>query len=203
LIHTHARNTLDTHMRRLLAQLELISAIPAANYDASHGSEEALGGSRPPGDYGYRTYAAWYGPPFHEKTPDNPGCLTDSEREECITAAQAELDHLRKGAPVDPSSMETHEAMRARMLVETEGWSLQAVVQSHWRMSTTMIRRARITAGRDAETGLPERHTEEPGEDLASRAKAMKKAGMSLRGIGMALGGLDQKQVQRFLKKVA
>lgn len=203
MIHSHVRNTLDTQMRRLLAQLELISAIPAATYDASHGSEEALGGGRPPGDYGYRVYAQWYGPPFAEATAEHPGCRNDQDREDCIQAATDELDHLRHGAKADPEQIETHEAMRARMLKETEGWSLQAVTQSHWRLSASMIRRYRTTAGRDAETGLPTRHDTEVGEDLASRAKAMKKAGMSLRGIGMALGGLDQKQVQRFLKKVA
>ena len=42
------------------------------------------------------------------------------------------------------------------MLEETEGWSLQAVAQSHWRMSVTIVRRLRVADGRNADTGLPE-----------------------------------------------
>lgn len=201
--HSHARNTLDTQMRRLLAQLELISAIPAVNYGASHGTDEHPGGKKPPGDSGYRVFAAWYGPPFHEPNTVHPGCATDQEREECIEAAQRELDHLRHGAKADPDSMETHEAMRARMLEETEGWSLQDVSSSHWRMSVTMVRRFRVADGRNAETGLPATPKTETGLDLGSRAREMKENGMSLRGIAMALGLNDKVQVQRLLRKAA
>lgn len=203
MVHTHARNTLDTEMRRLLAQLELISAIPACNYNATHGSDEHPGGKKPPGDSGYRTYAAWYGPPFHDVTHAHPGCRTDSEREDCIEAARRELEHLRHGTKADPETIETHEAMRARMLEETEGWSLQDVAQSHWRMSVSMVRRFRIADGRNAETG--KHHTPRPdlGQDLGSRAREMKENGMSLRGIAMALGLNDKQQVQRLLRKAA
>lgn len=192
----------DAQMRWLLAQLELISAIPAVNYGASHGTDEHPGGRKPPGDSGYRVYAAWYGPPFHESTPDHPGCRNDRERTECIEAAHIELEHLRRGKGVDRDSIETSEATRARMLTETEGWSLQDVAQSHWRMSTTIVRRLRLADGRNADTGKPAEPETESGDDLVSRAREMKQHGMSLRQIAMALN-VDKQQVQRFLRRVA
>lgn len=191
MVHTHARNTLDTAMRRLLAQLELISAIPASSYDSSHGTDDDPGGRRPPGDYGFAVYRDWY-----------LECTTDPEREDCISAAQRELDHLRKGTQADSTTLETHEQLRARMLEETEGWSLADVSQSQWRMSTTIVRRLRVAAGRSGDTGLPAQPENNQGLDLASRAREMKTHGMSLRGIALALG-VDKQQVQRFLRKVA
>lgn len=202
MVHTHARHGLDTQMRRILAQLELISAIPAVNYNATHGTDEHPGGRKPPGDIGYREFAAWYGPPFHERTPEHPGCVTDEQREDCITVAKETLEHLRKTTSIDASTLETHDQLRERMLVETEGWSPQSVSQSAWRMSVTIVRRLRVAAGRDAETGFVVVEQETPGLDLVSRAREMKGRGMSIRGIAMALG-CQPTQVVRYLKKVA
>lgn len=197
------RNSLDSSMRAILAQLELVSAIPAVNYDASHGTDDDPGGRKPPGDLGYAVYAAWYGLPFSAPTPQHPGCVTDRDREDCIGAARRELNHLRKGQHVLVDEVAALEDQRRRVLTETEGWSLQDVACSHWRMNMTLLRRLRVADGRDSESGRPVTSDPSTGEDLASRAKVMKQAGMSLRAIGMALGGLDQKQVQRFLKRVA
>jgi len=189
-------------MRAVLAQLELVSAVPAANPNPSTpGTDESKGGRRPPGDLGYTVYARWYGPPFHERTGQHPGCTTDQQRDECIAAARRELAHLRKAQPVDRSKIETVEQAQKRMLKETEGCTLQQVAESHWRMPPSVVRRLRVADGRDAETGLPVVEAGEP-QDLASRARAMKHRGMSIRQIAMALG-THNFQVQRMLRKAA
>lgn len=194
----------DREMRAILAQLELVSAIPAKNPNpGTAGTDEPKGGRRPPGDYGYSEYAAWYGAPLYEPTAQHPGCQNDHQRDECIAAAKRELKHLRKTQPGDKGKIESPEQTRRRMLKETEGWTLENVAQSHWRMSTTIMRRLRLADGRNADDGLP--FSDEPeGErhDLASRARAMKGRGMSLRQIGTVLG-VDKQQVQRYLKRVA
>jgi hypothetical protein len=194
------RHSLDNQMRALLAQLELISAIPAANYDTGHGTDDDPLGRRPPGDYGYRTFAEMYGPPFAE--PSNGCAVTNAEREDVIEHARRELAHLRKTAQRDPDTFETPDQTRKSLLAETAGWSLQDIATSHWKLSTTIVRRMRIADGRDAESGLYVELTDE-GLDLASRAREMKGAGMSVRAIGMALGGIHSYQVQRLLKRVA
>lgn len=185
-------------MRRVLIQLSLVSAIPAATYDRTAGSDDDPLGRRPPGDMGYDEYARWYGPPF----ADTPGCRTDREREDCIEAAQDELAHLRRGEQADPDGIETHDQTRIRMLKETEGCSPQEVAQSSWRVSVTILRRARITAGRDPETGKPVQHDTEVGQDLASRARQLKDQGLSLRQIALVLG-VHKFQVQRLLSRAA
>jgi hypothetical protein len=182
----------------------MISAIPAVNHNAVGSSEDDPLGRRPPGDMGYTTYARRYGPPFHECDPScehRESAITNAEREDVITAARAELKHLRKTTHVAPESLETPEQTRAKLLDQTEGWSLQCVAQSHWRVSPSMMRKLRIADGRDAESGLPAFDEPEGGEDLASRARRMKDLGMSLRAIGMALGGLHKTQVVRLLAK--
>jgi len=197
-IHPRQLNPLDSRMRRVLIQLSLISAIPAATYDRTAGSDDDPLGRRPPGDYGYDEYARWYGPPF----ADSPGCATDREREDCIQAAEKELAHLRRHEPADLERVETHDQTRERMLRETEGWSLQDVAQSSWRVSVTIMRRARIAAGRDPETGLTVHHDDTPGIDLASRAQQLKQQGMSLRQIALVLS-VHKFQVQRLLNRAA
>lgn len=191
-------NPLDIRMRWVLAQLETISAIPAVNYNATHGTDEHPGGRKPPGDYGYRSFAEWYGPPFHESTPRS--CTTDGERESCVEAAQRELDHLRKGQSIilEP---EHPDHVRKRLLKETEGWSLQNVATSHWRIPPGMMRRYRVAAGLDAETGrIPE--LVDHGLDLASRAKVLNRQGMSQRQIAMILR-VSQPTVHRLISRVA
>lgn len=192
------REALDRQMRCVLAQLELVSAIPAVNYDASHGSEESMGGGRPPGDYGYRQFSDWYGPPF---APDTPGsCKNDQDREQCVKAAQAELEHLRKGQTIQLEP-EHPDHVRERLLRETEGWSLKNVATSHWRIAPGMMRRYRVAAGLDAETGrIPE--LIENGLDLASRARVLNRQGMSQRQIAMILR-VSQPTVHRLIRKAA
>lgn len=190
----------DREMRALLAQLQLISAIPAQNLNSSPSSDDSPLGRRPPGDDGYLLYARWYGPPFFTPTPEFPGCTTDDERLQCITAARSELQHLRRATHIEIT--ETPEQTREQLLAETEGWSPQAVSQSHWRLSTTVLRRIRIAAGRDAETGRIVEPDIRDGKDLASRARAMNRNGMSQRQIAFALG-VHKTQVARFLKRVA
>jgi hypothetical protein len=185
-------------MRWVLAQLETISTIPSVNYNATHSTDEHPGGRKPPGDYGYRTYAEWYGPPFHEQTPAS--CRSDRDRETCVAAAEKELKHLRKGESVE-TEPEPPEETRLRLLEETEGWSLQDVARSHWRVNATVLRRLRVADGRDSEYGRPVELSN--GLDLASRAREMRDNGMTLRAITMALGLRDKVQVQRLLKKVA
>ena len=89
-IHPRQFNPLDSRMRRVLVQLSLISAIPAATYDRTAGSDDDPLGRRPPGDYGYDEYARWYGPPFSDQLPLHglPQCVTDRDREDCIQAAR-------------------------------------------------------------------------------------------------------------------
>lgn len=182
--------------------LELISAIPAKNFDTSHSTDDDPLGRRPPGDYGYRTFAEWYGLPFSEPSGEHPGCVTNAEREDCINAARRELAHLRKASRRDPETLESPEQTRRLMLKETEGWTLQQIATSHWRMSPSIMRRLRVADGRNAETGLIV--TEDPfgGEDLASRARQLKEQGMSRRQIAMALG-VHKFQVERFLRRAA
>lgn len=184
-------------MRRILAQLELISAVPATNLEATHGSDEDPLGTKPPGDYGYLVYARWYGPPFHEPTTEYPGCRTNTERTACLEAAESELEHLRK--TTRPVVMEAPDKAVADMLAETEGWSLEDVARSHWRTSPTMMRRLRVADGRDAETG---RFVTLSGENAVERAIELRQRGLSLRQIGMVLH-VDEKQVRRYLRKAA
>lgn len=194
------RQQLDHQMRLVLAQLELISTIPASNPNSNvPGSDESPGGRRPPGDYGYRSYAEWYGSPFAK----TPGCRGDQEREQCIKAARAELEHLRHGTRRSDESLEAPKDTRRKLLDETEGWSLQAVATSHWRTSPSMMRKLRVADGRDAETGYPVELSTDTGLDLASRARELKQSGMSVRQITMALGLKHSNQVQRLLKRAA
>lgn len=191
----------DREMRAILAQLQLVSAIPAQNLNSSPSSDDSPLGRRPPGDDGYLLYARWYGHPFFNPTPEFPGCATTDERIACISAARSELQHLRRTTRVEIT--ETPEQTREQLLAETEGWSPQAVSTSHWRISTTVLRRIRVAAGRDAETGRIVVHNEPAdGLDLASRARDMKRNGMSQRQIALALG-VHKTQVARFLSRVA
>lgn len=184
-------------MRSVLAQLELISAIPAAQPRSSAGTEHP-GGRRPPGDTGHTRYADWYGPPFHECH----GCEhTDEDRQEALEAAQAELKHLRHTSHVDPSQLETDEQRKARMLSETVNWTPEQVETSHWTYTRFQVRRYRLIDGRDSETGQPSRVVDDD-ETAPERAKQLAAKGMSSRQIALILGK-HQTQIQRYLKRAA
>lgn len=142
-------------MRQVLTELDLISHVPASDYEPrsrSRGGGPEQGGNRPPGDKGSTYFARAYGPPFHERSPKYPGCVTDSQRAHTIDSARREVAHLRgyesRPAPVEETAAEMDE----RIIHEGEGFPAEEVAV-RFRTGVRRVRRAREDAGREPAHG--------------------------------------------------
>lgn len=143
-------------MREVLADLELVSHVPASNYEPkgrSRGGGPEMGGNRPPGDKGATYFARAYGLPFSEPTPKYPGCIHDSQREHVIDNARRELAHLRGHTPRPNPREETAAELDARIVEEGEGFDAEEVAV-RFRTGVLRVRKARERAGREPKTGL-------------------------------------------------
>jgi hypothetical protein len=164
-----SRDELDRQMRAVLAQLETCSHAPAAVPGAIANSDEPPGGQRPPGDLGHTYFARDYGPPFHEASTRWPGAADDARRAAIIERARLELEHLRGHAAVERPEPETLEQLRARIIREGDGWTVEQVALA-MRCGERLVVEARKAAGREPEFGrVPE--TAEPTRERVSTGR--------------------------------
>jgi hypothetical protein len=194
------RAELDRQMRAVLAQLETCSHVPApSSSGGGSSSDEHPGGRRPPGDLGHTYWARWYGPPFHERSSAHPGARDDDNRVQIINAARQELEHLRGHAVRERTQSESLDQLRARIVKQGEGWTVEEVARA-MRCGERLVIEARKQAGREPTFG---RRVERPSEALARderrrRAEEMREKGMSYRAIGSLLG-VDGETIRRDL----
>jgi hypothetical protein len=149
------RVDLDRQMRAVLAQLETCSHVSAAPWGPtgrSPSSDEPQGGGRPPGDIGHTYYAREYGPPFHAASTRHPGAPDDAQRARIIDRARGELEHLRGQAELDRPEPESLEQLRARIVKQGEGWTVEKVALA-MRCGERLVLEARKAAGREPDYG--------------------------------------------------
>lgn len=180
------RDRLDQQMHQVLLELMLVSNGTTQSWNPSggpsgtqarpgqgHPEGRPAGGDQPPHDYYARQYD------LQE---------TDEGRREIIKDARNHLRFLA-GQYERNTTGETPEQHRARLLVETAGWSPEDVERSAWRTSAQLVRKWRTADGRWPETG----HKIEPAPgtqaDVDKRAECarMKQAGYTQRQVAMLL----------------
>jgi transposase-like protein len=185
----------DAAMRAVLQDLALVSQVGAARPAVGGaGSDEKLGGNRPPGDLGAEAYARQYGHPFHACTPrchHHGPAADDYDREKVLAAAKADLEQSRGHGLADRERPvgETPVEYRDRVLAETRGDSPAEVAQSRHAISQRTLRKWRRDAGRDTETGemLGSAPLPSSAVDRRHRARQMRAQGHSVRSIAMQL----------------
>lgn len=162
------RAEIDAAMREVLAQLSTCSHVPAAGYGPSGGSgtDEPLGGGRPPGDLGEAVFARAYGRPFHEPTPRHPGAKDDDARLRILGEATDELEAIRgNGASrVERPAGETDDERAKRIVRDGRGWPIREAAV-HFRVGESEVRKARLL-GRIEVDGIPRPLDVDTGEPL-------------------------------------
>ena len=200
---TYRRRELDREMRKVLAQLETCSHVPAAGWGPtgqSPSSDEHPGGRRPPGDLGHAYFAQRYGPPFAEATWAHAGAKSDDEREAILAEARDELAHIRDPAARDRPIGESVDDLRARIVREGVGWTVREVAQ-RMRCGERLVREARKAAGRDPDYGrIPE--PEADAEARRQRARELHSTGHTLAQIARLLD-VSRSTIERDLGKRA
>lgn len=212
------REALDAEMRVALAQLSICSHVPAAPWQPtgrSRSSDEPLGGNQPPGDLGEAKFARMYGPPFHEATPNHPGCTTDEGRRRVVSAAWEELKHIR-GQDERPVVVEDEDwwaKVNAEIVKYGEGFSVKEVA-IRFRCAERIVINARLAAGREPVLGkLPEseggrrrgaagKFEEVNAAARQARVRELDEKGLKLTQIAMILG-VSKTTVERDLGKRA
>jgi hypothetical protein len=121
---------------------------------------------------------------------------TDEGRERVLELAQEELKNIRV-SQADPAAEESHDDLKARIVQQGEGYTLDEVAR--WaRCLKRTVREARRDAGRDEEWGRPILN----GHELADRdAKIRELAGegMPARQIALRLRPVSYSTVLRVL----
>lgn len=172
---------LPTHVRLLLAELEMLPHGSTASWNPTGGGEGD--DPRPPG---------CGNPPHLELRARYLKAETDADRGEAVAAMKRTLREYR-GAGVDRSRVvgETRHDESLRILAEGEGFTPKEVAL-RFRCTPTRVRQLRLAADRDAELGHlvePEAIAPEDDDDaLIAAARRMKGRGMSVRLIGLELG---------------
>jgi DNA invertase Pin-like site-specific DNA recombinase len=197
------RSDLDREMREVLVQLASCSHVPAAPWQPSgrsRSSDETPGGTRPPGDLGHTRYARDYGPPFHERSRQYPGAVTNEQRRRVLERARTELEQLRgRGVKPRPAG-ESIQQRNARIIAEGTGWTVREVA-IHFRCGEREVRRVRAAAGREPEYGrVPERDPD--AERRRRRARELIDTGHTLAQIARLLS-VSRSTIERDLGRRA
>ena len=197
-LHEHQR--LDAVMRELLIKLSLCSHVPAAGYGiGGHGSDDALGGSRPPGDTDIERW------PWRYDRAEN-----NANRQTVIDDATQELERLTRRSSDIQVVEETLEQLKARIVKVGQGWKAKEVA-NHFRVWVGIVYQARDEDLRDRDLGykLPDapgrqRGTAgkfEPQPDAAARDERIRihrAEGKQVRAIAL-LEGVNVSTVKRAL----
>lgn len=174
---------LDQRMRQALAAYQRCSTVAAASL-APSGGHSAPGTVEPAGEtsaYRWRdTYLA---------------ATDDADRIRIIEHVERETHAVRKRqAPLTAS--ETDEQRRRRIVRETAGWSPKDVAASRHAVPATTIRKWRIAAGLDPETGRREPRLLNRDEAAAEAVRLWNQGGMTRNQIAVVVG-LHHEQVKR------
>lgn len=195
----HVRSGQDATMRSILAQLELVSHGTTASPSPTAGSQPAV--VRPGQGHPEGTPAGCSGAEYLYWRDRYTRQTTTQGRDSTITGAKDELKTLtgryERHRPVGESVDETIK----RMLDATEGWTPEEVEQSSWRMSARLVRKHRVTAGRDPGTGKPNAVLLEAMDPMVA-ARELHARGFSTRDIAERLGK-HQTQIIRYLRRAA
>jgi hypothetical protein len=181
---------LEREFRQVLAELEILSHGSTQSWSPTRGgSDEGYG--RPPGDL-HPPHVHWRWEWEHAKD--------DKRRKEVLERAREELvSHRRRdmkiAAPVDLS-----EDLEVRVIREGEGWTVQETAL-HCRCTPTFVRRARLKAGVNAQTGAKPKDAPDL-ETSEERCRRLDGEGMSERQIALATR-LPKSTVRRLLGRAA
>lgn len=158
--------------RPVLVRLALVSSAPAGRMDAMPRSRGTPEHRRPPGEV----------LPVAEVLALRLDRIETVElAREVLDEARAELAHaLRRGMAYDAT--ETADDLAERIVEDGCGWPVDDVVLA-MRCLPSFVRRARLTAGRDPETGLTP-----PDSDPMEVARVLADAGRSTRTIERLTG---------------
>lgn len=167
--------------RNLLVRMSLLSYGGVSAMGYVRGGEPA--GIGPTGE----------GMPMHHEWGALFDAAADADLPALITQARAELDAwIRR--PFAPDTTETWEELAARIV--SDGWGVSARdCALAMRCTPTMVRRARLAAGRSPEYGYP---LPEDGGDRLTWARALNAAGLSLGQI-QGLTGIPKTTLHRRL----
>ena len=123
------------------------------------------------------------GTPLHDEWGARFDAATDDDLPDLVVQARAELDAwLRR--PLTPDTTETLDELFARIVSDGFGVSATECAIA-MRCTPTMVRRARLAAGRSPDTGYP---LPEGDPDRMTWARALANAGLSLRQIEALTG---------------
>lgn len=185
-------SVIPSHVRLLLAELELLSHGSTASWNPAGGQ----GGDDAPAPFGEQR------PPHVEMRAAYIAETTPDGQRRVVGRMHAVLREYR-GVGVDRSLVvgESRDDEDRRICREGEGFTLDEVAL-RFRCTPTRVRRARIAEGRDVVFGRRPDSAAAAIEDPAGEARRMKANGMSERQIAFALGQ-HRTTVSRWLKKAA
>jgi transcriptional regulator of acetoin/glycerol metabolism len=156
----------------VLVRLMLISNAPVMRIGSVRGMNGAHESSRPPG----------------ESLPDAEHYARRLERASTVYEAREVLQEARTALfhairrPMAPGTTETLEEYIERIINDGAGWAVEDVARS-LHTTPTFVRRVRLSAGRDPETGLVV-----PDIDAWTLAHALYAVGRSIRTISALTG---------------
>lgn len=182
----------DHEMRGILLRLELLS----------HGATQAWnpsgGQSGEPDDRIITILLIHDTPPHIHYRNLYEQQQTHADRETIITQARDELKHWTGHTPRPRIEGKT---LVELILEDGEGWEPEIVAQ-RFGVDPGFVRRKRMVAGYDTETGKASSPTITEPADRLERAKDLRQRGLSTRQIALILG-CHQTQVMRWIKKAA
>ena len=215
----------DRGLRVVLAQLELVSTAPTQRLDPGCGSgdDTSTGVWAPHERVRWRLAGVELGLRRRLDATEAIGDAWQRElrrqaahlwrleaREAILQAAQDDLEALtgRNGQPPAPRTAQLDEpgALQRMVVEEGEGWPVEDVAR-RFRLAEAFVRRLRMRAERDPDTGHPldEGAAQEAQQDMAAREERCRQLwseGKTQRQIAMLLG-LHRTQVRRALGKAA
>lgn len=183
-----AESTYEGRVRALLARMELVSYGTVQRFGSGRGSGHD-GGNCPPGE----------STPLHEEwAAILDGAPPDTEvRQALLAEAEAELEaYVRR--QLAPDTVETLDELCDRVVAD--GWGITADECSRaMRCTPTLVRRARLDAGRHPETGY---HLPARSPDALTWARALDGVGLSVRQIE-ELTGIPKSTLHDRLRRAA
>lgn len=202
-LHTPTTTRLESQMRQLLAEMQLLPHGTTPNYNPTGAggapdSRMPTGESKPPHEYWARRWELAI-----ERDEENElreSAPITKARRVVLDRAGVELDAWRKTPQVTIVS-ETEAELEARIVNEGQGWTVEQIAM-HARCTTTFARRSRIKAGVSLLTGKPPPNVVLDLPDERERAQQLAAQGLTDRQIRMILkcGG---SKVARLLGKTA
>ena len=137
------------------------------------------------------------GAPLHDAWGERFDAAGDDDLPALLAQARADLDAwIRR--PFAPDTTETWEELAARIVAD--GWSVSANdCAIAMRCTTTMVRRARLAAGKTPDYGYP---LPEGDPDRVTWARALNDAGLSFRQV-QALTGVPKSTLHRLVRAPA